>query len=58
MLSYGGRVDHVASGRFVIVEKRRYLQATVECQFFKGVMHMALDRIGSNVEPLGNFLVA
>jgi hypothetical protein len=49
---------YIISGRLVIVEKRRYLQATVECQFFKGVMHMALYRVCSNVEPLGNFLVA
>jgi hypothetical protein len=30
----------------------------VQRQFFQNVMHTGLHRVGGNVEPLGNFLVA
>ena len=38
--------------------KHCYLQATVESQFLKDVVHMALDCVCCNVQPLGNLLVA
>ena len=58
MLSYGAREDHIASGCLVVERKRGYLQATVQGQLFKDIMHMALDRVRRNIDPLGDFLVA
>jgi len=54
----GGNYRRSGWRRLVVARIFCYLQATVQCQFFQNVVHMALDCVCRNVKPLGDFLIA
>ena len=58
VLSCGGMLIGLGFGISLGVGIAGYLQASVQCQFFQNIVHMALHGVGGDVEPLGNFLIA